>query len=80
VALDPSVNRSGPSALLLNKDKFLRFLRDVDCDILWTVIGEKMDFDYGSHGSDRSGRLLVNGVYRINNGDVHGALRSEFQE
>lgn len=80
VAFDPSVRQKGPRALLLKKDKFLRFLSDVDCDILWTVIGEKMDFDYGSHGSDRSGRLLVNGVYRVKNGEVHGALRSDFQE
>lgn len=80
VAFDPSVMQKGPSALLLNKDRFLQFLRETDCDVLWTVIGEKTDFDYGSHGSDRSGRLVVNGVYRLLNGEVHGNLRSEFQE
>jgi len=80
VALDPSVKNKGPSASLINKDKFLKFLRDADCDVLWTVIGEKSDYDYGSHGSDRSGRLTVNGVYRILNGQVDGFRAAKFAE
>jgi hypothetical protein len=57
VAFDPSVTSKGPSALLLRKDKFLKFLHESKCEIVWTVIGEKSDYNYGSHGSDHSGRL-----------------------
>lgn len=80
VAFDPSVTSKGPSALLLRKDKFLKFLRESKCEIVWTVIGEKSDYNYGSHGSDHSGRLSVNGAYRILDGGVQGVLNSTFKE
>jgi hypothetical protein len=80
VAFDPSVKSMGPGALLINKDKFLKFLREVDCEILWTVLGEKSDFHYGMHGTDRSGRLMINGAYRFLNGEIHGVRTSKLVE
>ncbi|HEX7997691.1 MAG TPA: AVAST type 2 anti-phage system protein Avs2 [Pyrinomonadaceae bacterium] len=80
VAFDPSVKNKGPGALLINKQKFLKFLREADCDILWTVLGEKSDFHYGMHGTDRSGRLMINGAYRILNGEIHGVRTAKFIE
>lgn len=77
-AFDPSVKNKGPGALLVNKTKFLQFLSSVGCEILWTVMGEKSDYNYGSHGDDVSGRLFVNGVYRIVSGTVEGACKSTF--
>lgn len=80
VAFDPTVTSKGPGALLLQKGKLLKFLRESKCEIVWTVIGEKSDYNYGSHGSDHSGRLSVSGAYRILNGGVQGVLNSKFKE
>jgi hypothetical protein len=79
-AFDPSVKNKGPGALLVNKTKFLQFLRSVDCEILWTVVGEKSDYHYGSYGDDVSGRLILNGAYIISDGKVQGVRTSKFDE
>lgn len=78
--LDPSVRSAGPGALLIDKRKFLKFLDDEDYGILWIVQGEKSDFDYGSHGNDRSGRLMINGAYTMRDGEVRGDCAAKFYE
>jgi hypothetical protein len=77
-AFDPSVKNKGPGVLLINKHKLLKFLRESGCEILWAVLGEKSDFHYGSHGTDRSGRLQINGAYRILNGEIFGISNSKY--
>lgn len=80
VAFDPSVKSKGLGALLINKRNFLKFLREVGCEVLWTIVGEKSDFHYGAHGTDRSGRLMISGVYRVMNGKILGVRTSKYVE
>jgi hypothetical protein len=80
VAFDPSVRSRGSGALVIDKTKFLKFLGTSGYDILWTARGEKTDYHYGSHGTDRSGRLDINGAYRIRNGEVAGGFTTNYKE
>lgn len=80
VAFDPSVRTRGSGALVINKPKFMQFLDTSSYDILWTVRGEKSDYHYGSYGTDKSGRLDINGAYRLMNGEVAGGCSTKYIE
>jgi len=60
---DPSVQESGPGALLANKKLLKKFLDDNNLTIVWTVIGEKMLI--GGHKDEFTGRLRINGAYKL---------------
>jgi hypothetical protein len=65
VVFDPSVKENGPGALLVRKDALRRCLRETECDIVWTVLGEKRLIG-GRVGSGYwPGRLEVSGAYRL---------------
>ena len=42
VAFDPSVNATGPGALLVNRELFLKHLDEQGYTLLWVVTGEKV--------------------------------------
>lgn len=62
VALDPSVSEAGPSALLVKRKPFLRFLRRNKLEMLWVIIGEKLLL-----GEVRGflGRLEMGGAFKM---------------
>ncbi len=78
IAFDPSIKNTGPSALLINKELFIEFLKDHGYEILWTILGEKRILG----GRDDSDKLLglseISGCYRILDGKVNGIISSNF--
>ena len=62
VFLDPTVGISGSSAALINKTKFLEFLKQEKLECLWIVAGERNSWPSGQHG-DYSCRSFAS-VYR----------------
>ena len=75
MAFDPSVQVSGPGALLMNRDALERFLLDNGYDIIWTVIGEKNVIGVSISRS----RLELSGTYRRRGPDFEEAIRTKFQ-
>lgn len=62
VFLDPTVGISGSSAALINKTKFLEFLKQEKLECLWIVAGERNSWPSGQHG-DYSCRSFAS-IYR----------------
>jgi hypothetical protein len=62
VFLDPTVGISGSSAALINKAKFLEFLKQEKLECLWIVAGERNSWPSGQHG-DYSCRSFAS-IYR----------------
>ena len=79
VARDPSVREAGPSALLVRKDSLLRFLREHNYDLLWTVLGEKQIIGGNVSADNWQGRLEINGAFRLWRDGLVGALRSVYR-
>ena len=79
IAFDPSIRTSGPGALLMNRDVFLKFLNDNGYDIFWTILGEKniMGGSLLSHDNWK-GRLEFSGAYRIHENKVNCTINSRF--
>ncbi len=61
VFFDPSVEEPGPSAALVDYDKFLTLLKAIDLTMLWSIGGEKGL--YGEHGDKFDGRQVLGAVY-----------------
>lgn len=70
---DPSVAETGPSVLLADEGLFTKSLDDNNLTIVWTIIGEKMLL--GGHRQEFSGRLRINGAYRLEDGAPKGSYR-----
>lgn len=77
IATDPSVGETGPGALLIRRDSFIRFLRDNDYDIFWTILGEKNDYSHG-HDENWKGRLEISGAYKLQSNAVKGSFHTQF--
>ncbi len=76
VALDPSVKEDGPGVLLMEKRALLRFLSESDCDIVWTVLGEKQLIGGRIGQGYWPGRLEISGAYRIDSrSEMTGILK-----
>ncbi|HMR72420.1 MAG TPA: NACHT domain-containing protein [Candidatus Saccharibacteria bacterium] len=57
---DPAINnRLGSSALLVNKDEFVKALNKKGLAVIWSVLGEKL---YHNNGNYASERLEVQGI------------------
>lgn len=80
IAFDPSVNFTGPGALLINHDLFLEYLNENGYDLLWVLAGEKLVITGDIPGDDWSGRLEILGVFHIKNGQVCGELNTRFSK
>lgn len=78
VALDPSVRICGPGALLMNRDKLLKFLYDNDYSIVWTVLGEKNILSFRTKPDRFVGRLEISGAYRIHRNELRGQINTRF--
>jgi len=75
---DPTVRTSGPGALLVNKQEFLRFLLENEYEMFWTVSGEKIIIGDRTRIGSWTGRLEISGVYKTSEGVVEGALKARF--
>ncbi len=82
IAVDPSVRNRGPSAFLIRKENFVQFLEEKGYDVLWTVLGEKMNWNaLGSvTRAKQLGRLMLSGAYRLTEAGVSGRLNTRFDE
>ena len=75
VAFDPSVSATGPGALLVNRELFLKHLDEQGCTLLWVVTGEKVIITGNVPGGDDwPGRLNILGVCRMQGGEIRGEL------
>jgi hypothetical protein len=70
---------SGPGALLINRDTFIKFLDENSYDIIWTVIGEKRIIGGGYKKDDWKGRQTISGAYRIYNGKIIENFSTKFK-
>ncbi|KFN39608.1 MAG: hypothetical protein JU82_06490 [Sulfuricurvum sp. MLSB] len=73
ICFDPSAQIESPSMLLIQKDKFLNFLKENNLSLFWTVIGEKMIVG----GDDRKNteRSVYSGFYRLDDNQVKGKIK-----
>jgi hypothetical protein len=76
VAFDPSAVDAGPSALLVRKDHFCRFLRKKGYDIIWTLLGAKQII--GGMRQNWEGELQINGVFKMKGDAIRGKIRNRF--
>lgn len=65
VAFDPSARTPGPSTLLIRRQAFLEFLDAADCDVVWTLLGEKQIITGSYHFP---GCLQISGALQFNHG------------
>jgi hypothetical protein len=79
IAFDPSVDQVGPGALLINKDRLLEFLHQAGYDMFWTVLGEKDVVGGRNYPGEWKGRLIINGVFRFQDGQIRGTTRTTFE-
>ena len=79
VAMDPSANEPGPSALLIKKDIFISYLNKNGYDILWTILGEKNILGTSASFDNWKGRLEINGAYRIYQDELKGEIKTEYR-
>ncbi len=79
IVMDPSIDESGPSSLLVKKEPFIEFLKNNDYDIFWTVAGEKQILGGLYSHEEYKGRLLINGAYRISNNEISGNLHMDYE-
>lgn len=70
VFFDPSVGEPGPSAALVDRDKFLALLEANNLTILWVIGGEKGL--YGHHGDKFYGRQILGAVYYWDGSQIVG--------
>ena len=80
IAFDPSVHEKGPGCMLIRKNSLLKYLNENGYDIIWTIIGAKRMLG-GSMSSRYSfkGELKINGVARLQNGDLFPNIHYDFQ-
>jgi hypothetical protein len=80
VAFDPSVNSTGPGAILMNRELLLKYLNENGYTLLWVVTGEKLIITGSIPGDDWPGRLNILGVYRVQQDKIHGELYTQLSE
>ena len=75
IAFDPSTLEAGPSSLLVNREAFQRFLNEQDCDIVWTLAGEKQIVSMTHYFP---GRLEVSNVISFDGDQLEVASNHKF--
>jgi hypothetical protein len=74
-ALDPSVEEAGPRALLVSRQKMVRFLEENKLVLIFTVLGERLIV--GGHSEEWYGRLELSGAYSLqNDSQINGSLKA----
>ncbi|WP_347051904.1 AVAST type 2 anti-phage system protein Avs2 [Flavobacterium olei] len=71
-----NVYNDSKSYLLVRKDSFLKFLRDNNLKIVWTVLGEKQVIGGRSFENEHLGRLEISGTYYFENSILTGKLQT----
>ncbi len=74
VAYDPSVDESGPSCLLMNKQCVAEFCNENGYSIVWILSGEKLAFVSGYNALDE--RLIISGAYKFVDRKIEGVCKS----
>jgi hypothetical protein len=77
---DPSIFDSGPSVLLVHKEKFIDFLDQNQLSLLWTVIGEKRSIGGRMDYDDKKGYLNITGAYWLIDGVIKGKITSSYKD
>lgn len=78
IAQDPSVFTRGAPALLIRPSALRKLLDAADCDIFWTVLGEKQILGGGM--SPYPARNELSGALTIRNRKLEGRITSRFRE
>jgi hypothetical protein len=76
VAMDPSVNEAGPSALLFEKAALDLFLQSEGLSLVWTLLGAKENV---GRSIQRGGELRLNGVMTYINDGIEGQASAFYQ-
>ncbi len=76
VAFDPSIQRSGTSALLVRRDTLLSYLEQAGYELVWTVLGEKSFIGDHLINGQSNGHVTISGAYHMEQHLVHGTLRA----
>lgn len=74
IAFDPSINQTGPRALLIREDAFDEFLSKAGCDLFWTYLGERHMIGGHMRPEKWQGRLELTGAFRRSVGDLLGGI------
>ena len=64
---------SNPSGVLIRKKEFVKFLKDNNLDIIWTLLGEKLSFD--NNRNEDSYFKVPCGVYYIEDSQIKGEVK-----
>jgi len=78
IAFDPSVDNTGPSALLISELALMEFLRENDYEVFWTVLGEKGFIGGSFSGTEQKSRLELSGACRLESGNVRCSITNRF--
>lgn len=79
IAIDPAVQYPGPNALLIRKERFLKFIKDQGYEVLWFLLGAKQMLGrFGGH-KDWPGELQISGAFRVKDAKVVGKIRPKFR-
>ncbi len=78
-AFDPSIDESGPSALLVRADLLKKYLNDNGLELFWMLRGEK-NLPGGRSRSAAPGRLEIEGVYRLTPKGIVGSRIAEYRK
>lgn len=80
ICLDPSVNHSGLSCLLVRKKDFVKYLHQNKLRIVWTMLGEKQVIG-GTASAHYSNWLEVSGAFRydMSKEEVQGSINKVLQ-
>jgi len=79
LAFDPSTIQPGPSVLLVKAESFQSFLEAHNYDVLWISLGGKNLIGGGIGTNEWKGETIMNGVYRITEGEIVGKHHSEYR-
>ena len=77
VAMDPSVNKTGPGSLLINKKTLIEFLEREQMTLFWTLYGEKRVLGIPS---SVPGRQNILGYYVLQDGIITGEMKHEIEQ
>jgi hypothetical protein len=72
-----NVNNDSKPFLLIKKEPFIKFLKENNLDIFWTILGEK-EVIGGINTENYIGRLEISGVYYLNDENIEGKLNTKF--
>lgn len=72
----PTKTNKNQGCLLVNKRLFLEYLKSNKLKVIWTILGEK-NIVGGYNSQEYSGRLEINGAYKLNEQGFEGAMNTK---